>query len=195
MRPIFLGILTSMLAALPAVAQEAHAAEPPKLLSPNTGLMFWTLVIFVVLMVVLTRFAFPKITAAVEAREQALEDAIAAAKRDRDEAAALLAEHRQLVEQAQSDAQRLIVEGRAAGDQVRAEIIEQARQEQTQMLERARQEIEGERDRAIAQLRKEAVDLAVLGASKVIEKNLDDATNRRLVDSFLASLTTNGSKR
>jgi F-type H+-transporting ATPase subunit b len=195
MRPIFLGILTSMLAALPAAAQQAHAEEPPNLLSPNTGLMFWTLVIFVVLMIVLARFAFPKITAAVEAREQALEDAIAAAKRDRDEAAALLVEHRRMVEQAQADAQRFIVEARAAGDQVRAEIIEQARQEQTQMLERARQEIEGERDRAIAQLRKEAVDLAVRGASKVIEKNLDDETNRRLVDSFLASLTPNGSKR
>jgi F-type H+-transporting ATPase subunit b len=195
MRPIFFGILTTMLAALPAVAQEAHAAEPPKLLSPNTGLMFWTLVIFVILMIVLTRFAFPKITAAVEAREQALEDAIEAAKRDREEAAALLAEHRRLVDEAHADAQRFIVEGRAAGDKLRAEIVEQARQEQTQMLERARQEIEAERDRAIAQLRKEAVDLAVRGASKVIEKNLDDDTNRRLVDSFLASLTPNGSRR
>lgn len=195
MRSTFFGLLTTILAALPAAAQGAHAAEPPKLLSPNTGLMFWTLVIFIILMVVLTRFAFPKITAAVEAREQALEDAIAAAKRDRDEAAALLVEHRRLVEQSQADAQRFVVEARAAGDKVRAEIIEQARQEQTQMLERARQEIEGERDRAIAQLRKEAVDLAVRGASKVIEKNLDDETNRKLVDSFLASLTPNGSKR
>lgn len=182
------GVMLSLLAAIPAYAQEAHQA-PPKLLSPNTGLMFWTLVIFIVLMVVLTRFAFKPLTAAVEAREKALEEAMEAARRDREEAAALLAEHRRLVKQAHDDAQRFIVEGRASGEKVRAEIVEQAHREQQQLLERARHEIAAERDRAIAELHREAVDLAVLGASKVIEKNLDGDTNRRLVESFLASLT------
>jgi F-type H+-transporting ATPase subunit b len=174
-------------------AQEAHEA-PPKLLSPNTGLMFWTLIIFIVLLFVLTRFAFKPLTAAVEAREKALEDAIEAARRDREEAAALLAEHRQLVRQAHEDAQRFIAEGRAAGEKVRAEVVEQAHREQQQMLERARHEIASERDRAIAELHREAINLAVLGAGKVIEKNLDSDTNRELVESFLASLVPKGVK-
>ena len=62
------------------------------LLSPDPGLMFWTVIIFAVLFLVLAKFAYPKILGAVEAREKALNDAIAAAKRDREEAAALLAE-------------------------------------------------------------------------------------------------------
>ena len=195
MRTTVLGTVISLLAAVPAFAQEgaevAQGAQhaPPNLLSINGGLMFWTLVIFVVLMFVLAKFAFKPITAAVEAREKALEDAIAAARRDREEAAALLAEHRKLVEQAHASAQQLIVEARSAGEKVRAEIVERAHQEQLQILERARAEIQGERDRAIVQLRREAVELAVRGASKVIEKNLDDDTNRRLVESFLATLT------
>jgi F-type H+-transporting ATPase subunit b len=193
MRTTVLGTLISLLAPLPLLAQEAQHA-PPALLSANGGLMFWTLVIFVVLMLVLAKFAFKPITAAVEAREKALEDAIEEARRDREEAAKLLEEHRRLVSQAHEDAQRLIVEARAAGEQVRTEIVEQAHNEQQQILERARYEITAERDRAIAQLRREAVDLAVRGASKVIEKNLDDDTNRRLVESFLATLTPNGSK-
>ena len=183
-----LGVTLSLLAALPAAAQEAHEA-PPKLLSPNTGLMFWTLIIFIVLLIVLTRFSFKPLTAAVEAREKALEDAIEAARRDREEAAALLAEHRQLVKRAHDDAQRIIAEGRAAGEKVRTEVVEQAHREQQQMLERARHEIAAERDRAIAELQREAINLAVLGAGKVIEKNLDNETNRKLVESFLASLT------
>ncbi len=183
-----LGVTLSLLAALPAAAQQAHEA-PPKLLSPNTGLMFWTLVIFLVLMFVLTRFAFKPLTAAVEAREKALEDAIEAARRDREEAAALLVEHRQLLKQGHEDAQRFVVEGRAAGEKVREEVVAQAHREQQQMLERARTEIASERDRAIAELHREAINLAVLGAGKVIEKNLDNDTNRKLVDSFLASLT------
>jgi F-type H+-transporting ATPase subunit b len=182
------GVTLSLLAALPLAAQGAHEAPPP-LLSPNTGLMFWTLFIFIILLLVLTRFAFKPLTAAVEAREKALEDAIEAARRDREEAAALLAEHRQLVKQGHEDAQRFIVEGRAAGEKVREEIVAQAHREQQQMLERARAEIGAERDRAIAELQREAVSLAVLGAGKVIEKDLDNDTNRKLVDSFLASLT------
>ncbi|HEX6534485.1 MAG TPA: F0F1 ATP synthase subunit B [Gemmatimonadaceae bacterium] len=193
MRTTLAAMLLTLGSALPAAAQEAHQA-PPNLLAPNVGLMFWTLIIFIVLLVVLAKFAFPKIIGAVEAREKALEDAIEAAKRDREEAAAVLAEHRRLVEQAHADAQRLIVEGRAAGEKVRDEIIEQAHREQQQILERARHEIEAERDRAIADLRREAVDLAVRGAGKVIEKNLDDATNRALVESFLATLTPNGGR-
>ena len=183
-----LGATLSLLAALPAAAQEAHQA-PPKLLSPNAGLMFWTLIIFIVLMVVLTRFAFKPLTAAVEAREKALEDAMDAARRDREEAAALLAEHRRLVQQAHDDAQRFIAQGRVAGEKVRAEVVEQAHREQQQLLERARNEITSERDRAIAELRREAVNLAVLGAGKVIEQNLDNDSNRKLVEAFLASLT------
>jgi F-type H+-transporting ATPase subunit b len=56
------------------------------------------------------------------------------------------------------------------------------------MLERARREIEGEKQRAIADLRREAVDLAIAGAGKVIEKNLDEVSNRRIVESFLSSI-------
>lgn len=193
MRTALLGSALSLIAALPAAAQEAHQA-PPKLLSPNTGLMFWTLVIFIVLLVVLTRFAFKPLTAAVEAREKALEDAIEAARRDREAAAELLAEHRQLVKQAHDDAQRFIADGRAAGEKVRTEILEQAHREQQQLLERARHEIASERDKAVVELHREAVRLAILGAGKVIEKNLDNESNRKLVDSFLSSLTPVGVK-
>jgi F-type H+-transporting ATPase subunit b len=72
---------------------------------------------------------------------------------------------------------------------VRAELVEQAHAEQTSMLTRARQEIESEKARAIGELRREAVDLAIAGAGKVIDRNLDQAANRQLVESFLASVT------
>jgi F-type H+-transporting ATPase subunit b len=67
-------------------------------------------------------------------------------------------------------------------------MVEQARHQQQEILERARQEIGAERDRAIAELRYEAVELAIKGASKVIEHNLDDAANRKIVEDFLADL-------
>ena len=183
-----LSILMLTLAAIPAAAQEAAQEKPRGLLDPHAGLMFWTLLIFVALWLLLRKYAFPAIFAAVEAREKALEDAIAAAKRDREEAAKLLDDHRRQIDAARADAQRLIAEGAKAGEKIRTEMIEEARHQQQEILDRARQEIGAERDRAIAELRREAVDLAIKGASKVIERNLDDETNRKIVEQFLGDL-------
>lgn len=185
-----------LLTATPALAlAQEEAAARPSLLDPRTGVMFWTLILFLVLLFVLSKFAFRPLLSAVEARERSLEEAIAAAARDREEAARLLAEQQRQLEASRTEGQRLLAEGRQAGERMRAELLEQARREQQEMLERARHEIGLERDRAIADLRREAVDLAVAGASKVIERNLDDQTNRRLVESFLASLEPARSER
>jgi F-type H+-transporting ATPase subunit b len=179
--------LSLFLLSAPAYASEA-GAEKTSLMSPNTGLMFWTLVIFIALWIILTKYAFKPITAAVEAREAALREAIETAKRDRDEAALLLLQHRAKIEEARGEAQRFIAEARTAGEKVRTHMLEETKKEQQEMLDRARREIEAERDRAIAQLRREAVELAISGAEKVIERNLDTDANRKIVETFLASI-------
>ena len=185
MNPLLLALLQHS-AATP-LAEEAHAAKV-NLLSPSGGLMFWTLVIFLILFAILGKLVFPKITAAVEARERALEEAIEGAKRDREEAARILAEQQRQIEAARGEAQKLIVEGRQIGEKLRADMIEETHQQQQQMLERARREIETEKQNAIAEMRREAIELAIAGASKVIEKNLDEPSNRKIVESFLASI-------
>lgn len=187
MRPSLLTALLIAGSASPLLAQEHET--PPNLLEPHGGLMIWTLIIFLVLMVVLARFAFKPLTQAVEAREQALADALEQARRDREAAAALAEEQRRQIEAARVEAQRLIAEGRETAERLRHDILEQARREHQEQLERARREIENEKVRAIADLRREAVDLALAGASKVIERNLDDEQNRKLVESFLTSLS------
>jgi len=159
-------------------------------MKPDTGLMVWTLIIFVILMFVLSRYAFGPITAAVEAREKALEEAIEGAKRDRDAAAKLLQEHQAAIDAARGEAQKIIADGRTVGEKMRTDMIEGTRKEQQDMLERARRDIENEKDKAIMQLRREAVDLALAGASKVIEQNLESQKNRQLVESYLASIGT-----
>jgi F-type H+-transporting ATPase subunit b len=186
MRALF---LTPALLAL--VASPLHAAQEEgarvDLLAPHGGLMFWTLLIFVVLFFVLSKFAFGPITEAVEAREQALQDAIDSAKRDRDAAAKILAEHTAQLEGARTEAQRIIAEGRAIADKLKSEMLAETQAQQKDLLARARRDIETEKERAIFELRNEAIDIALAGASKVIEKDLDDASNRKLVESFLAS--------
>lgn len=188
MRTTFLSLMLTIGNAAALLAQEQQPENTPGLVELRVNLMFWTLVIFGILYFMLRKWAFPAILGAVEKREKALEDALAGAKRDREEAQRLLGEQQQQIEAARGEAQKFIADGRAIAEKMRTDMIEQTRQEQQAMLERARQEIEREKERAVAQLRREAVNLAIAGASKVIEENLDNSKNRQLVEGFLSSL-------
>ncbi len=187
MRILFLNIALLALAPVPALAQES--GEKVNLLSPSGGLMLWTLIIFAVLLWILSRYAFKPMLAAVEAREKSLQDALDKAKHDREEAERVLAEQRSALEAARAEAQRLIVEGRVTAEKLRTDLLEQTHQQQQEMLDRARRDIETEKEKAILALRREAVDLALAGAGKVIERNLDTDANRKLVETFLGSLS------
>ncbi|MHB8839322.1 MAG: F0F1 ATP synthase subunit B [Gemmatimonadaceae bacterium] len=190
MRSLVIRALTLLAAtAMPAFASEAEAPKGG-LLSPAGGLMFWTVLVFAALYFVLSKFAFKPILSAVEGREQELRETMEQAKADRDAAAALLAEQKRQLDAARMDAQKIIADGRATAEKMRADMLEHTRAQQGDLLERAKRDIEAEKLGAIAELRREAVDLAIAGASKVIEKNLDDASNRALVDKYLASIGT-----
>jgi F-type H+-transporting ATPase subunit b len=184
----FLSVLALLtLPAAPAFAAEA-GAKAPGLLDPHYGLMTWTILIFLVLMAGLYFFAWGPILEAVNGREQALRDAMDAAARERAEAAKLVAEQKAAIEAARGEAQRYIAEGRATAEAMRGEMLEQTRQQQSELLERARKEIESEKVKAIDELRREAVDLALAGAGKLIGQKLDGAADRALVEQYLASL-------
>ncbi|MEP7383767.1 MAG: F0F1 ATP synthase subunit B [Gemmatimonadota bacterium] len=192
MRPLLLSSLLAL--ATPSLAFAVEEGGKPNLLSPNGGVMFWTLLIFIVLLFVLSRYAFKPLIAAVAAREQALEAAIAGARNDRAAAAKLLTEQQALLDAARAEAQRFIADGRAIAEKLRASMLDETKAAQQELLERARRDIAGEKTRAIAELRREAVDLALAGASKLIARNLDDAGNRKLVEDFLASIPATGAK-
>jgi F-type H+-transporting ATPase subunit b len=164
---------------------EQHASGP---LTVEGGLMLWTVFIFLLLLAILKKFAWPAILGAVEAREQALERQLAEAARDREAAAALLAEHQKLIAEAKTQAHGFILEARSVSEKERAHAIEKTKQEQEELLARARREIAAERDSAVAELRREAVDLSLAAASKLIEKRLDGDTDRKLVQDFLSTL-------
>jgi F-type H+-transporting ATPase subunit b len=169
-----------------ALLQEQHAARGP--LSVEPGLMIWTVLVFLALLLVLRRFAWPALLSAVEAREKALEEMIAEAERSREEAARLLAQHEKLLAEGRSSAHALLAEARTASEKERALAIEKTRQEQEELLERARREIVAERERAVQELRREAVDLSLAAASKLIGEELNSERDRRIVQEYLASL-------
>ena len=176
-----------MLSLILAPIQEQHAA-PSGPLTVEFGLMFWTIVVFLLLLLLLKKFAYPALLGAVEARERALQEQLDAAERNRAESEALLAEHKKLLAEARTQAHALMVEARTTAEKERALAMEKTLQEQQQLLERARRDIVAERDRAIAELRQEAVELSLAAASKLIGERLTSETDRKLVQQYLSSL-------
>lgn len=154
----------------------------------NTGLSFWTLVVFGILVFLLGKFAWGPILGAVEAREQGIQSALDEAASRNAEAAKLLAEHKEQLADARRQANELIAEGKTAGDKVRRDIEEKARVEAQGIVDRARAEIVRERDAAIDALRKESVELALAAASRLMQENLDQAKDRQLVERYLSEM-------
>jgi len=158
----------------------------------NTGLSFWTLVVFGILLFILGKYAWGPILAAVEAREASIQSALDQAAERNEEAAQLLAEHKAQLADARRQANELIAEGKAVGESVRKDIEEKARSEGQAIVERARAEIVRERDAAIDALRKESVELALAAASKLMHENLDQEKDRQLVERYLSELGADG---
>jgi F-type H+-transporting ATPase subunit b len=163
-----------------------EAGEPPNVFALTQNVSFWTLVIFLLLLFVLARFAFPPILGYAAAREKRIQESLDEAKRTRAEAESLLAQQRQELAAAKQEALQLVAEARQGADKVRDEMLTRARSEQSEILARAVDEIERERDRAIESVRREAVDLAIAAAGKLIGQRLGGEDDRRLVTDYLS---------
>jgi len=156
----------------------------------NVGLSAWTLIVFLGLLAVLGRYAWAPILQAVETREKGIQSALDEAEKRNEDAAKLLAEHREQLADARRQANELIAEGRAAGEVVRKDIEVKARAQA--MADRARAEIVRERDAALDALRRESVELALAAASRLIKENLDQKKDREIVERYLSGLGERG---
>lgn len=184
--------LSGLAVALPETLWAQGGGEGGGLYDINTGLSVWTLVVFGILVALLGKYAWGPIVEAVDAREKGIQSALDEAAARNQEAAKLLAEHREQLADARRQASELIAEGRAAGEEVRREIEEKARAEGQAIIERARSEIERERDAALEMLRRESVELALAAASRLIQENLDRDKDRQLVERYLDEMTSKG---
>ena len=173
--------------------QEAHdtagggaAAGGPFTINP--GLILWTLIVFGILLFILWRWGFPVLIKSVEERERKIEKQLQDAERANAEAQRLLDEHKKQIAAAHNQAQEILAKAKAVAEKERATLLAKAREEYDALLNRARRDIDAEKEKAIQALRREAMDLSIAAASRVIEANLDTDANRKLVTEFLESL-------
>jgi F-type H+-transporting ATPase subunit b len=158
------------------------------LITPNVGLMIWTLLLFAISMYVLGKLAFPRISEALDKRQHAIEESIDHAERVRHEADDVLEEYRERLQEARKQAEEIIARSRKAAEVHEREALEAGKEKREQMLEQTRRDIEAETRRAISEIRREVADLTVLATEKVTRKTLNDDDQRRLIDDALSEL-------
>jgi F-type H+-transporting ATPase subunit b len=158
------------------------------LVSPDVGLMIWTLLVFGLSMYLLGKLAFPRIAEALDRRQKAIEESIDAAEHTRQEAEQILAEYRERLAEARGQADEIVSRARKTGEAAENEIVADARTKREEMMEQTRRDIEAETRRAIQEIRAEVADLTVLATEKVTRKTLTDADQKRLVEEALSEL-------
>jgi F-type H+-transporting ATPase subunit b len=158
------------------------------LITPNVGLMIWTLLLFGISMYILWKLAFPRISEALDKRQHAIEESIDHAERVRRQADELLDEYRERLSEARTQAEAILDRARKTGEVTERNAQEQAEQRRQQLMEQTRREIEAETRRAIQQIRSEVADLTVMATEKVTRKVLDEEDQRRLVEDALSEL-------
>jgi F-type H+-transporting ATPase subunit b len=171
--------------ALAILLQEEHA-DQPGLFDLNLGVSFWTIVIFLILLWALAKFAFPAILGYAQAREDRIRELMEAAQRDREEAQRVLEEQKLALSKTRDEAQQIIADAKQAADSVRQEVVEKGHAEHKEMLERARSEIEREREKAVDAIRATAVELALAATSKLLGQKVQGEADRRFVQDVIA---------
>jgi F-type H+-transporting ATPase subunit b len=180
--------MPALLLLLQEAAPGGGEAEPFSPFSINTGMAFWTILIFLILLALLWKLGWPTILASVEERERRIQQQLDQAETARAEAARLLEEQKQLLAAARTEGVEIVARAKSMALQEREGLIAKAHEEQEQLLARARREIAAETSKAIEAVRREAVDLSLAAASQLIEANLDSVANRRLVTQYIDHL-------
>ncbi len=158
------------------------------LVQPDPGLFIWTIATFLVLLVLLAKFAWKPILQALESRQEMIRKSLDDAEQAKRDLEQVQQESAKIVAQARVEADAIVANSRADGTKLREDLRQKARVEAGAIVENAKQKIHQERDRALSQIRQEAVDVSLMIASKLIQRNLSREDNEALIEDALKQI-------
>jgi F-type H+-transporting ATPase subunit b len=184
-------MLASLAHAIPSGAG-VLASSGGFFIEPGIGLMVWTLLVFGATMFLLSKLAFPRISAALGRRQKAIEESIDTAERTRAEADQILSEYRERLKEARAQADEIVQRARHAAEAHEHEAKDRGQEMLAEAAKRAERDIDAATQRALQDIRREVADLTILATEKVTKKTLTEADQRRLVEEALSELDFSG---
>lgn len=155
------------------------------LVQPDPGLFIWTILTFLVLLGLLTKFAWRPLLSALDSRQEMIRKSLDDAKQAKKDLEQVQHESEEIISKARAQADAIISDTRSDGAKLRDELRRKAQTEAQSIVQNTERQIHLERDRALAQIRQEVVDLSLMIASKLIKRNLTKADNEALIDEAL----------
>ena len=155
------------------------------LVQPDPGLFIWTILTFLVLVALLAKFAWRPLLQALETRQESIRKSLDDAQKAKQELERLHVESAEIIRQSRVEADAIVTRSRGHAERLREEMKQKARAEADAIVKNAERQIQLETSRAVQQIRREAVDLSVMIASKLIQRNLTKEDNERLIEEAL----------
>ena len=161
------------------------------LLSFNTGFAIWIAISLIIFLLIMTKYAVPPIMAALEGRETRIRESLEAAEVALAKAEAISKDNDKVLREAEQKAHQIRKEAKEEAERIRTERIAKAKDESEQIIEQAKSDIKLEKQSALLALRQEVARLAIKSASLIIEAELDEEKNKKLVDNYIDDLSKN----
>ncbi|HEY5536938.1 MAG TPA: F0F1 ATP synthase subunit B [Ignavibacteria bacterium] len=161
------------------------------LLTVNPGLIIWTIIIFILVLLVLRKYAWKPLLKALNNREDTIKNALDNAERLNKEAKELMEQNKKNLDEATKQSMEIINEAKEMAKKEKDGIISKAGEEANKLIVRAKQDIENEKESAIEQMRDQISDLVIKAAGKIINENLDEPKQKKIIDDFLTRVSKN----
>jgi F-type H+-transporting ATPase subunit b len=167
------------------------ASEGGGLVDVNPGLVFWTIITFLILLFILRRVAWKPILTALNQRETAIKDSLEKAEKAKEEAQKILEENQASLLKAEEESKKIIEQSRVYADKLKDQMIRGSKDQAKKIIEDATSEIERKKEEAFSELRIKVAEIAVQAAEKILNKNLDKDSNKKLVDKYIDDIMRN----
>ena len=175
-------------AVLLAAEEEGGHTGPANPIVPDTNELIWGTLSFLVLVLLMWKFAFPAVSKAMENRTNRIRKDLDDAERLKSEATTILDQYTAQLQDAKNEANRIIEEARQTADQLRRDLMARAEAEVAELRQRNADDINAAKERTLADLRTQVAEIAIAAAERVVERNLDRDTNAALVDNFISQV-------
>lgn len=173
------------------IQHEPVAEKKDTLLSVEPGLLIWTVLIFIILLLILKKYAWGPMLKSLNDRSQSIKDSIEKAEYLRQEAERILEENKKLLAKADEDSRKVINESKQMAEKLRTDLMTKANEDAQKVIQQAKAEIQREKVLALNELKDEIAGLAVQAAGKIIDANLDAGKQKKIIDDFINQIPKN----
>jgi F-type H+-transporting ATPase subunit b len=169
----------------------ASEAGGGSLLDVNPGLIIWTIITFLLLLIILKKVAWKPILTALDKREKEIADSLNRAEQAKEEAQKILEENQATLSKAEEESKKIIDKSREYADNLKGQLMKESKDQAQKIIEDASAEIERKKNAAFEELKNQIADISVSAAEKIMKENIDANKNKQIVNKYLSEINKN----